>query len=88
MKMNYKLYSVYDNVAGIFYAPSMERNDATAMRSFTDLMKAEKFKEHQKDYDLYCVGSFDLATGLITGDMKRFICGGTAYAYEEDDLSV
>lgn len=84
----YKLYSVYDSVAQQFYAPTMERNDATATRSFLDLMQDGRFKLHNKDYDLYRIGAFDPETGVIDVFDRALVARGDQYIYEEDDLFV
>lgn len=84
--MKYKLYTMYDSVAGIFFAPSMETNDGAAMRSFVQLMKMDKFKDNRKDYDLYSIGSFDVTSGVMETKDRLFVCNGSIDPYEEDDL--
>jgi len=60
MKQN--LYSIYDNVACVFNKPFVEVNDASAKRAFQHALISSP---DTRDYDLYYIGEFDDASGLI-----------------------
>lgn len=58
-----KLYSVYDIVAKKFNAPFLAENNEVANRSFQLGLKDNAFA---KDFDLYCVGDFELTPDDLT----------------------
>lgn len=86
--MWYNLYTIYDTVAHVFYAPSMEINDGSAVRSFIDLMNTDRFKNHKKDYVLYRIGRFETVDGQMNTVDRVHVANGDMFAYEEDDLNV
>ena len=58
-----KLYCAFDKVSKIFQFPCAVENDDVAMRSFAGLAGSYQYFS---DLELYCVGSFDMETGIIT----------------------
>lgn len=65
--MDMQIYSVRDVNVG-FNQPFCEKNDDVAIRGFSYAVNNSDIMGFQpKDFDLYCVGSFDTESGLITG---------------------
>jgi len=65
-----KAYSIYDRKALQYHAPFFSTADAAAVRSLTDLANdtSTTVGRHPDDYVLYCVGTFDDASGgLLSG---------------------
>lgn len=73
--MVYSIYSINDSLTG-FGTPTLQNNDAAAMRSF-----AEVFKDVYKpeDYSLFKIGSFDTSTGELIPDIPTVICRATDF---------
>ncbi len=65
--MKYGIYSIFDEAAGIFTAPTIDISDVSAMRNFkmmcADAGSIMNFKP--SDFSLYAVGYFDVETGII-----------------------
>lgn len=89
------MYSVYDKAAGSFNIPFFQLNDRVAIRSFMDLVRDERSQvsKHPEDYDLWCLGSFDDASGLISVkftqndeqvDYHRRLCSGLDFIREAE----
>lgn len=76
------LYSVHDALNG-FGAPSLQNNDAAAMRSF-----AEVFKDvySPTDYSLWKIGSFDTESGEIFPDVPVVVCRATDFVKGENNV--
>lgn len=62
------LCSVFDVKVGSFAAPFVTKSKGEAIRSFEDAVGDPKmpFKAHPADYVLFCVGTFDDLTGLVS----------------------
>lgn len=61
------LYSIYDNVAKEYGPIYHCKNDGVALRMFKDVIgKVNTDVAFVKDYELYCVGSYDTDTGKIS----------------------
>lgn len=78
-----KLYSVFDKVSKVFQFPCAVENDETAIRGFAGLADSYKFFP---DLELYCVGSFDMETGLITPIevVPAFVCSASQFSVVKD----
>ncbi|UPW41636.1 nonstructural protein [Peromfec virus RodF8_33] len=65
--MIYPLYSVQDAATG-FLTPTMDSNDASALRNFRHAMIASRdvMHTHPSDFALYRIGSFDTESGILT----------------------
>lgn len=65
--MIYSIYSMRDKMTG-FVSPTFDLNDQVAARNFSmALTKSEGILGFApSDFDLYCLGSWDTDTGLIT----------------------
>lgn len=63
-----KVYSVFDKVGNFYCTPFFCVSDAVASRMFGDavLDPNTNLHMHPGDYDLYCLGTFDDAIGLIS----------------------
>lgn len=72
-----KLYSVFDKVSKVFQFPCAVENDEAAIRGFADLGGSYKFFP---DLELYCVGSFNLESGVITPvDVPSLVCSASQF---------
>lgn len=58
------LYAIFDRVSGVFSAPFMQFNEATAVRYFNYLCGNAEMVA--KDSVLYKVGTYDEMQGVIT----------------------
>ncbi len=77
-----KMYSVFDKVSKVFQFPCAVENDEAAIRGFADLAGSYKFFS---DLELYCVGSFNLETGVITAfDVPDLVCSGSQFPVVKD----
>lgn len=75
--MKYPVYCIRDVHTG-FMTPTVDQNDASAMRNFAHAVKRPDtlFNSHPKDYSLYKIGEFDSDTGEIVGVMPELITDG------------
>lgn len=71
--MELKVYSLKDTVTGNFSALTCAVNDGVIIRDLMNMLKSNKDSEitiNAKDKDLYCLGTFDVDTGVLTSDVK------------------
>lgn len=63
-----KLYTIYDSKAQAFIPPFLMPTDAEALRAFDDVVNdpSTMFNKHPEDYTLFCTGSFDSQTGILS----------------------
>lgn len=67
------LYSILDRVTGLFGAPFMQYNHATAKRYFQYIM--EQSLMVASDCALYCVGEYNEQTGeVVPKTPAEFVC--------------
>lgn len=72
------LYCAYDKVSKVFQFPCAVENDECAIRGFAGLADTYKFFP---DLELYCVGSFNMETGVITPVAVPFlVCSGSQFS--------
>lgn len=66
--MIYAMYAVYDKAAKLFFTPTIDVNDETAMRGFEQMLTVNNsaMQFRPDDYDLYQVGTFDPETGYVS----------------------
>lgn len=77
-----KLYSVFDKVSKVFQFPCAVENDDAAIRGFAGLADSYKFFP---DLELYCVGSFNLETGVIFPfDVPSLVCSASQFPVVKD----
>lgn len=64
-----KICAVKDRAVDAFGVPFFVKSAGEAMRSFEDEVnrKESPFYAHPDDYDLYRIGEYDDASGLVTG---------------------
>lgn len=80
-----KLYSVFDKVSKVFQFPCAVENDEAAIRGFVGLADSYKFFS---DLELYCVGSFNLETGVISpSDVPSLVCSGSQFPVVKDGVT-
>ncbi len=71
------LYSVFDKVSKVYQFPCAVENDEAAVRGFAGLADSYKFFP---DLELYCVGSFNLETGVIIPvEVPSLVCSGSQF---------
>lgn len=67
--MKQRLYSVRDAAAATFGRPWIAQSDLVAIRSFKDRVNARDpdnlWFRHYADHDLYYLGEFDEAVGIL-----------------------
>lgn len=71
--MELKVYSIKDTLTGNFSALTCAVNDGVIIRDLMNVLKSNKESEisiNAKDKDLYCLGAFDVDTGVLTSDVK------------------
>lgn len=66
--MTHTLYSIYDSVAQVYTAPAPFTNEATAIRSFSNLINNDdsSYSINYRDYSLYRVGEWKDFAGTVT----------------------
>lgn len=65
--MTYGIYSIRDAAAGVFTAPTIDLNDASAIRAFSQAVNnvGSMMNFSPKDFALYCIGTLDVEDGTI-----------------------
>lgn len=63
-----RMYCAFDKAVGAFLQPFYARATGEAIRMFTDVVNDSKstFFQHPQDFELFSVGVFDPASGLIS----------------------
>lgn len=79
-----RMYSVYDTVSEIFFAPMIEVNDASAIRSFERSIKVEGV--NKLDYELYYIAEFNDNNGEFEETVKRKIYSGFEMKLESENI--
>lgn len=83
------LYSLHDNKSGEWQAPIPDYNDATAKRNLAAGLRntGDLRTFAPADFELYCVGTYDTASGAITAQLPAYVCS-CADVLREDVSSV
>lgn len=70
------LYSLHDNKSGVWQAPCPDFNDSTAKRNLAAGLHSTNDLRifAPADFELYCVGTFDSASGAVTAQLPVYIC--------------
>ena len=68
------VYSIKDLKVG-YEPPFLAQNDEIAVRQFHSAAKygpveQNRFKQNPMDYELYKIGTFDSATGVVSADVQ------------------
>lgn len=66
--MEYKMFSIRDTKAEVFFPPWYKQTHGEAERAFADIVSDDKstIHKHPEDFDLFFVGTYDDQTGKIT----------------------
>lgn len=72
--MKYPVYSIRDVHTG-FMSPTVDQNDASAMRNFRHavMQSSSLMNSHPKDYSLYKIGVFDTETGSLVECLPELV---------------
>lgn len=78
--MEYKMYSVKDELTGKFMSPmfteDLETSDKEAIRQFkSNVNNIKLWKDNPNDYSLWLVGRFDDKSGAETVAVEKIIDG-------------
>ncbi len=75
------IYSVYDAKADAYLLPFFFKQDAMAIRVFSDLINQDKhqFSLHPGDYTLFAIGTFDETTGKIEDILAGSLGNGVEF---------
>lgn len=67
---NLQIFSVLDVKSKLYAQPFFLQNEDVALRVFTNAAndKSSEIYQNPSDYQLYCIGSFNIETGLITSN--------------------
>lgn len=65
--MDLKVFSIYDQKAAMFMQPMFYVNEATALRSFSQIVNAgdNDVSKHPEDFTLYHIGEYSDGTGEL-----------------------
>lgn len=76
--MIYLMVSVRDRAANAFANPFVVPTEAMAVRSFTDEVNRRESPmfAHPDDYDLYIIGQYEDASGLLEACAPRMLVAG------------
>lgn len=74
--MQLAMFSIYDDKAKAYISPFFLPSVAVAIRAFGDAVNdpATAFYKHPADYTLFCIGSFDDATGKVEREQPFITC--------------
>lgn len=80
-----RLYSVYDKKSGVMAPLFCAENDFIARRAFFRSAVSNDLAVFPEDFDLYCVGEFDLHTGVVTDiTPSAFVCSALEFVNRSD----
>lgn len=72
----FKIYSIKDNVSGLFAIPEYERSDALMCRTLKNFVNSDSksmYVTNSSDFTLYRLGEFDEVKGEIKFEKPEFI---------------
>lgn len=74
--MKSKVFSVFDQKAGIYHSPFLTHNRATAMRMMSDVLSRgeHSFAAHPTDFTLFELGEFDDNSGTFECHPPLSVC--------------
>lgn len=78
--MKYGIYVIRDQRTS-FLTPTVDLNDASAMRNFEHAVqdKNSLFFSHIEDYSLYRIGTYDTDNGSIDPEMATLLVDGKSF---------
>lgn len=82
--MNKNIYSVYDRKTKLYSTPFYVINDDSAIRDFYRAINdpAHEASHYASDLTLYCLGSWDDQTGLLTAQQPDFVTDANQFIAE------
>lgn len=89
--MTQTLYSIYDSVAQVYTAPAPFINEASAIRSFSNLVNNDDspYAINYRDYSLFRVGEWrDSAGKLVDFPSPEFVVSGRDVLQRGDEENV
>lgn len=73
-----KIFSMLDKKMGEYGALVLANNDEVVIRGLSEHLVGERgnstLVKHPEDFDLMCVGQFDVETGRIVAWDPKFVC--------------
>ena len=68
-----KIFTLHDRIAQIYTPPFFVNTDEEAARILSYMLADElhEITTHAKDYDVFCVGTFDFNSGVITSHRRN-----------------
>lgn len=80
------VYAVFDVKAGVYGRPWYAENDGVARRLFSDGVNDPEtpVARHPEDYTLFCVGSWDSASGKLAGREPEAVVNGLVLKERSD----
>lgn len=84
--MKYLMYSICDKATSYLF-PFPAYTDQAAIRNFsTEINTSPMAKAHPEDFELFCVGEFDMETGLIEAYMpNKHVVSGISVVRKDID---
>lgn len=81
------VYSIRDKKTELYQPPFVSNNDATAIRSFKRALEQPDtlLALHPKDFELFCVGTFQDTTGEIQPYDKTKVFDGDTYLKDKQN---
>lgn len=78
--MKYGIYVIRDQRTS-FLTPTVDINDAAAMRNFEHAIQDRNslFYSHVEDYSLYRIGTYDSDLGVIEPEMATLLADGKSF---------
>ena len=80
-----RLYSVKDIVSEEWHPPFLATNHKAAIRFFHRSISNEAALT-QTDFELYCIGDFDVVNGTVSGGPLERVTPTLAMVGEEDEV--
>lgn len=75
--MKYQMFAIRDGAVQMFHQAFYARNEAEAKRIVKQAMTESDsmLATNPEDFGLYCVGSFDCSTGILSAPIQpEFLC--------------
>lgn len=84
--MNYKMYSIFDTKSRVYAQPWFSVNDATAIRSFSQVANdpSTQIFHHPEDFILYQIGHFSDDSGVCMATTPPVHLGAASNFKRED----
>lgn len=81
-----KLFAVKDNASGVYDGPVPAQTEGIAMRNFTDMCNNPDtaIAKHPEDFSLWCVGTWNDATGEIISGQPECLARATSILSPEE----